>query len=250
MPTVSFTIAAMWSGSLRWMKVPSPDSLQTTFGRAASSRMPPRHCAQPAGERSSSIPACCSTKVTLGQAVGEFAGTGHLAGEDLEVEAPAVVSKLGDVLLHGRVANKVGLRREAVLRVFVPVQLHPQATHAGIFAQPVELRAHVGSEEVGIADDRLRIAGFVSSALYVGDLVGERLLGPIGLHIDGADDVAAGDIGKVFADRIVAPDRLVGAEDARLHRPFEPGQIGPPPDVVMGVDNGVHAALTFARPRT
>ncbi len=106
-----------------------------------------------------------------------------------------------------------------------------------IFGQAVELRAHVGREKVGIADDAVRIAGLVGGALDVGDLVLEAVLGPVGLHIDRLDDVAAGDVGEIFADRIIAPDRLVGAENARLHRPIEPGQIGPPPDVMMGVDD-------------
>ena len=42
------------------------------------------------------------------------------------------------------------------------------------------------------------------------------------------------------------PDRLVGAEDARLHRAAQPGQVGLTPDVVMGVDEFGHAAFLCA----
>ena len=43
--------------------------------------------------------------------------------------------------------------------------------------------------------------------------------------------------------RIIAADRLVGSENARLHRADEPGQVGLPPDVMMAVDDRDHAAL-------
>jgi hypothetical protein len=126
------------------------------------------------------------------------------------------------------------------LRVFVPLQLHAQTAHAAIFGQAIALRTHVVCEKVGIADDPLRKAGFIGGLLHVGHFVLEAILGPIGLHIDRPGHAAAGDVGKILADRIVAADRFIRSEDARLHRSVEPRQIGPPPDVVMCVDNCRH----------
>ena len=64
----------------------------------------------------------------------------------------------------------------------------------------------------------MRPAAFLGGALHPGRLVLESLRRPIGLYIDRFDDAIAGEIVEIFADRIVATDRLVGAEDARLHR--------------------------------
>src|ERR1700677_1604154 len=135
------------------------------------------------------------------------------------------------------------MRGETVERVLVPVQLHAHATHQRIAPEPVELRAHVLRAEIGIGDDRMRPAGFLGGALHPGGFVLESLLGPIGLYIDRFDDATAGEVVEIFADRIVAPDRLIGAEDARLHRSDQPGQIGLAPDVMMRVDDTGNAAL-------
>ena len=187
----------------------------------------------------------------LGSAGGEFGRARHLAGENLKVESPAVIGEPGDVALKCCVTGEVGLSRETVLRIGVPMQLHPQSAHAAIFGQTVALQAHVIDQKISIADDGLRKTGLVGGALHVGDFVLEGVLRPIGLHVNRCGDAAVGDVGEIFADRIVAPDRLVRAEDARLHRPVEPWQIGPPPDVVMGIDDRCHAAaLSLAKSRT
>jgi hypothetical protein len=70
-----------------------------------------------------------------------------------------------------------------------------------------------------------------------------RVGGPVGLHIDRLLHALPGDVGQVFGHRIVAADRLVGAEDARLHRARQPGQVRLPPDVEMA-----STALMPARP--
>ena len=62
--------------------------------------MPARHDAMPAGVRSSSMPACCRTKVTLGQATARSAAPFHLAGENLKIETPAIVGKPRDIALQ------------------------------------------------------------------------------------------------------------------------------------------------------
>ena len=167
----------------------------------------------------------------------------HLRREHLEVEAQAIVGETADVAADCRIGGEVAPGGEAVLRVFVPMQLHSHAAHEPIARKPIELRAHVLDAEVGVGDNRMRPARRLGRTLYPGGLVLVALARPVGLHIDRLDDAGARDIGAEFLDRIVAADRLVGAEDPGLHRPGEPGQVGLPPDVVMAVDHGNHAAL-------
>src|SRR5258705_4477877 len=86
--------------------------------------------------------------------------------------------------------------------------------------------------------------------LHPGGFVFEAVVGPVGLHIDRARYTGACEIAEIFLDRIVAPDRLVGAEDARLHRAAQPGQVGLTPDMMMGIDNISHAAFLCPSERT
>ena len=49
---------------------------------------------------------------------------------------------------------------------------------------------------------------------------------PVGLHVDRLREVLGGRVGLVFVDRVrLALQRLVGAEDARDHRPAQPRQV-------------------------
>ena len=134
-----------------------------------------------------------------------------------------------------------GRGREAVLRVLVPVELHAHAAHqreGGLAPQDL---ADVVVEEVGVADDGVGPAVGVGGGLHPGDLVDGAGLGPVGLDVDRLLDAGAGDVGEVLLDRVVAADRLVGAEDARDHRALQPGEVGLAPDVVMPVDDADHA---------
>ena len=226
--------------------------LRNDIRLAARSRIPLRHRAQPSGERSSSMPACWRMKVTLGALAASSAAPSICAGENLEVESPAIVGKVRDVFLQ---ASDRGPGRDPtaklVLRVLVPLQLHPQSAHAGIFGQAVELRPHVARPE------NRHSRRWLAEIRFRRRLAARRRLrprsasfGPIALHVDGLRHAGAGEIGQIFADQIVAPDRLVGAEDARLHRSVEPRQIAAAPDVVMRVDDVRHAAFSFAISRT
>ena len=82
----------------------------------------------------------------------------------------------------------------------------------------------------------------VGLGLHPGDFVLGPLGRPVGLHVDGFFHARVFDVGQIFLDRIVAADRLVGAEDARQHRADEPGEVLLAPDVVVGVDDGDHEA--------
>src|SRR6267154_3823553 len=167
----------------------------------------------------------------------------HLRRKHLQIEAPVVVGQPRHVAANRRIRAQIGARGEPVERAFVPVQLHTYATHQWVMLQPVELRADVVRAEMRIGDDRMRPAGFLGGALHPGRLVLEPRRRPIGLHVDRFDDTMAGEVVEIFADRIVATDRLVGTEYARLHRPDQPGKIGLAPDVMMRIDNADHAAL-------
>jgi hypothetical protein len=130
------------------------------------------------------------------------------------------------------------------------VQLHAHAAHQGVAGKPVELGTHVIGADVGIDDNRVRPTRFVSGPLHPRRLVLISLGSPIGLHVDRLDDAKAVEVGAKFFDRIVAPDRLVGPKNARLHRPHEPREVGLPPDMVMAIDDRNHAALLRPSDRT
>ena len=91
-----------------------------------------------------------------------------------------------------------------------------------------------------MAHDRVGKAGPVGQGLHPGHLVHGARWRPVGLHVDGFLDAAPVDVAQIFLDRVVAPDRLVGAEDTRARRPREPRQVPPPPDVMMRVDDPLH----------
>ena len=167
----------------------------------------------------------------------ELRRTRHLPGEDLEVEHQLVVREPGHVALQDRIEREIGARREAVRLVLVPVELHPNAAQPRVLREPVELRAHVGREQVGMAHDAVRPAGLVGHRLHPCDLGLEALRRPVRLHVDRPGHPATGDVLQVLVHEVIAPDRLVGAEDPRLHRPGQPRQVGPAPDVVMGIDD-------------
>jgi len=81
----------------------------------------------------------------FGSAAGEFGRTLHPAGENLKVEGPTVICEPDDILLKLGVADEVGLRREPVLRVGVPMQLHPHSAHAAIFSQAADETKGLGA---------------------------------------------------------------------------------------------------------
>src|SRR5882757_9545184 len=174
---------------------------------------------------------------------GQGGRVGHLRCEHLQIEAPAVVGEPRDVATKRRVRAQIRVRGEAVERVLVPVQLHAYATHQRVALEPVELRAYVVRAEIRVGDDGMRPAGFRGGALHPGRLVLVPRLRPVRLHIDRLDDAITREVVEVFTDRIVATDRFVGTEDARLHRPDQPRKIGLAPYVMMRVDDADHAVL-------
>src|SRR5437763_1293514 len=97
--------------------------------------------------------------------------------------------------------------------------------------------------EVGKGHYGMRPATTVSRLLHPGGFVFEAVIGPVGLHIDRLGDAGACEIGEIFLDRVVAADRLIGAENARLHGSAQPGQVRLTPDVMMCVDERAHAAF-------
>ena len=88
-----------------------------------------------------------------------------------------------------------------------------------------------------MADDGVRPAGFIRHSLHPRDLVLEPVRRPVGLHVDRTRHPAVREVVEILVDEVVAPDRLVGTEDPRLHRPEQPREIGLAPDVVVRVDD-------------
>jgi hypothetical protein len=165
----------------------------------------------------------------------------HLTGEDLQVERKPVIRQRAEVPAKRRIVGKVRTPGETILLVIMPVQLHADAAQERIFGKPVERRADIFGEQIGIADDGMRPAAFVGCLLHPGNLFLGAIRSPVRLHVDGFLDARPGNVAQVFVDRIVAANRLVGTKNARQHRANEPRQIGLPPDVMMRVDNGNHA---------
>ena len=186
----------------------------------------------------------------IGTGFGEPGGIRHLRREHLQVEAEAILGEPGDIAPDFRIGAEVRPRGKAIERVFVPVQLHAHAAHQRIARQTIQLRADVIDAKIGIGDDGVRPAVVLRGLLHPGGFVLETIIGPVGLHIDRARHAGAGEIVEIFLDRIVAPDRLVGAEDARLHRAAQPGQVGLTPDMMMGIDEFGHAAFLCPSERT
>src|SRR5580698_2124702 len=176
---------------------------------------------------------------------GKLRGTFHLICENLEIEGPAVIGKVTDVFLQLRIARQVRAGGKTILRIFVPLQLHPQAAHAAIFGKAVKLRTDVVGKEIGIAYDPLWKAGLVDRLLHVGDFVLEPVLCPIRLNVNRLGHTGTGEVGQEFADRIVTPDRLVWAKDARLHGAVEPRQVATAPNVMMCVNDSGHTIPQF-----
>ena len=119
---------------------------------------------------------------------GKVRGVGHLRREHLQIEAQAIVGEISNVAADLGIGDEIGPRREAILRVFVPVQLHAHAVHERIARQPVELRPRVIGAHVGIGDDRVRPARLVGGPLHPGRLLLVSLGRPVGLHINRFDD--------------------------------------------------------------
>src|SRR5262245_4267552 len=173
---------------------------------------------------------------------GQVCRPRHLAGENLEIETPAIVRKLRDVALQDRIAREIGRLREAVERVFVPMELHPNPANGRLDGQCIELLPDILGEHVGISDDRDREGSAAGGLRHEPHLIQRPRRRPVRLHVDGFGNAFGPAIGKIFLDRIIAPDRLMGTENARLHRSHQPGQIGLPPDVEMRVANLREAA--------
>src|SRR5690606_41505133 len=66
--------------------------------------------------------------------------------------------------------------------------------------------------------------------------------GPVGLDIDRAGHAGAAHGLQELVDRVVSLGRVVVAEDTRLARALQPGEVRLAPDVMMGVDD-LHATL-------
>ena len=165
----------------------------------------------------------------------EFGGPRHLLGKNLQIKRPAVVRQPGDIGLDSRPAAEIGIGREAVERIFVPVELLADPAHAGIAREPIECRPDVGNGHVGVADDRVRPARLVRHCLDPGLRLRPSQLASWPAHRRPS---------RPRLQRLPRGIRTSGnrggstirTEDARLHRADEPGQISLAPDVEVSID--------------
>ena len=164
----------------------------------------------------------------------------HLRGKDLKLEQQAAWRKLRQSASPLFIGNDVGPWGKAVIRIFMPMHLLADALEPCKRPHGVEGRADIGPGEIGEAGDGMRKAILevlrVGNRLHPGDLFDIARRIPVGLDIDRGDDAIVFDVGEIFGDRIVAADRVVGAENARHHRPVQPRLIRLAPDVMMGID--------------
>ena len=158
-----------------------------------------------------------------GTGIGKLGRTGHLRREHLQIEGPAIFAQSRDVAPERGITRQIRARCETVLRIVVPVQLHPDAAHQGECRQLLQLGPHIFSGEIRIGDDGVRPAGFPRGVGDIADLIEETLLRPVRLHVDRPRDAGGGDVSQIFRDGVVATDRLVGSKDPRQHRTEQPG---------------------------
>src|ERR1700694_2303868 len=89
-----------------------------------------------------------------------------------------------------------------------------------------------------MGDVGMRPSSGIGHRLHPARLI-EALSGrPVGLDVDGLDDMAACNVGFKLLDRVIPTDRLVGAEDPRDLRARQPTEIAQSPYMMMPLDSG------------
>ena len=76
----------------------------------------------------------------------------HLGSENLQFEEQAVIGQQGEATAPIRIVHDIGARREAILRILVPMHLLPDAPRRRQRGQPLEQGAGVGVGKVGVGD--------------------------------------------------------------------------------------------------
>ena len=122
----------------------------------------------------------------------------------------------------------------------MPVHLLAHAAHQWRLRMRRHHRRGIVALHVDEPDDRMRPAGAVCLRLHPFDFFDGARRRPVGLHIDRLHDAGAGKVRQKFLDRIIALDRIVGAEDARHGRSLHPRLVRETPDVMMRVDDRLH----------
>ena len=166
------TTSAMCAGSLRWMKVPRPESFETMFGWPASRFMPSRHAAPALRRQILQHAGMLEDEGDVGIVGGEPRRVGHLRGEDLQVERPAMVGEQADILAEARGRSSgpaLAAKRYISLSCQCSCMRMPRIS--GIVRLPLQRLGDVVREQVGIADDGMRPAMLVGDALHPGDLL-------------------------------------------------------------------------------
>ena len=111
-----------------------------------------------------------------GTGIGKLGRTSHLRSENLQIEGPAIFAQSRDVAPERGIARQIRSGCEAILRIVVPVQLHPDAPHQRECRQLLQLRPHILRSEIRIGDNGMRPAGFPRGVADIADLIEETLL--------------------------------------------------------------------------
>src|SRR6266851_9686308 len=178
----------------------------------------------------------------------------HLAGEQLDFKQEIMFSKMCKAAAPLRFVHHLRMRRKAILRIFVPVDLLPDAPRCRQLRQLFDQRADIGIRQVRVSDIGVRPTRVIRYRLNPPRFLVTFPCRPIRLNVYRFDDIAARGIGAKFLDCIVAANCFVSPEDARDLGSRQPRQILEPPDMMMTVYGGNILQLCFlefcSRPET
>src|SRR2546430_12668850 len=104
---------------------------------------------------------------------------------------------------------------------------------------------NVRSGQVDKTNNCIWATELIRDALYPARFVYFLMGNPVHLDIDGLAHPRVSDIRQIFPNRVIAPDRVVWAEDPWDWFAHEPGQIFHLPDVMMGI-NDLHTVTSSA----
>ncbi len=164
-------------------------------------------------------------------------GALELARKDLQVERIAMLGEQRQSAPPFGIVVHVGDRHIGVVGIAVPVDLvaHPDdARQLLIFGKQVTERRRA---KIGIGDQRVGQTGLLAHRGDPAGFVERPCRCPVGLHVDGRDNIQRGAVRLVLFNQIIPPHRLIWPEDPRFWRCRQPRHVVSTPDVVVSVDD-------------
>ena len=161
----------------------------------------------------------------------------HLAGKYLQLKHQSTIPYFGEPPTPGRVAHPVRARREAILRVRMPVELLTDASQKRALHLRIEQIGHPRIGQAGAAHDRVGKAHLIRDRLHPANFSQLAACRPVGLDVHRAGDPGQAAISEKFGRQVVAANGLIGTEDSWHGRTVQPRQIGAAPKMVVGVND-------------